>query len=191
MSVGSLAGITPRQLDTLRNGLRIMALRALGNADAADDVVQETLLRALTAVTAEIAADSVRLGAFMGGIARHVIVDMKRRDQRFSPLHEKWSGCVDASALDEVLRDEERAAVMEALVQLPVSDQELLRACFFEGLTPSEVAVRVNSSPETVRKRKSRALERLRRIFQVSRHAEVAAPSKRVMRRTVAAESGK
>src|SRR5687767_13457893 len=74
----SLDRVPEAQLALLRNGLRIMAARALRDDDLAEDVVQEALLRALRAVQPEVAADPVRLGAYVGGIARHVIVDALR-----------------------------------------------------------------------------------------------------------------
>src|SRR5437763_11087226 len=59
--------VKPAQLATLRNGLRIMALQALGDADVAQDVAQEALVRALAAIEDRRLADPSRLGAFVRG----------------------------------------------------------------------------------------------------------------------------
>lgn len=180
MHASELAGITAEQLDTLRNGLRIMALHALGDADAAEDVVQETLLRALNAVTQEIVCDRVRLGAFAGGIARHVMADMRRRAARFAELPDSLPADSERDVLDRIITAEQRAQVAAALQHLAPQDQLILRASFFEGLTPTQIAERSNHSPEVIRKRKSRALARLREIFRSNGHDPAAGASSRM-----------
>src|SRR5205823_14121599 len=73
-------------------------------------------------------------------------------------------------ALDQLVTAEERVRVRAALNGLASADRELLRLCYFEGLTPTEVAGRLGEPAERVRKRKSRALERLRAAFH-GRHS--------------------
>ena len=167
----ALATLTTAQIETLRNGLRMMALRALHDADVADDVAQEALMRALNAVTPECASDPQRLGAFVGGIARHVIADVRRRAGRYSslPLENRASDIPDP--LVRLISNEEQHAVHRALGALSVNDREILHASFFLGMTPAEVARQSGEPAERVRKRKSRALERLRTaISAVTRH---------------------
>ncbi len=60
----------------------------------------------------------------------------------------------------------EGARVRDALGLLSAPDQELLRLCYFEGLSPGEIARRLGEPADRVRKRKSRALERLRLAFR-------------------------
>ena len=62
-------------VEQLRLGLRIMALRALGDPEAAEEAVQETLVRALEALREGRPRDPEKLGAFVRGIARHVIAE--------------------------------------------------------------------------------------------------------------------
>lgn len=166
-----LAALPPEQVALLRNGLRIMALRALGDEAAAEDVVQESLLRALSAVSDEMTTDAGRLGAFVGGIARHVIADVRRRDARSASLPNTQPDSVAADCLETIMRDEERTRVIHALARLSAADQALLHASFYEGMTPSQIAFRTRQTPEVVRKRKSRALGKLRRVLETSGHA--------------------
>lgn len=156
------------ELEGLRAGVRIMALRALGDLEAADEAVQETLARAIAALRDGRLRDRAKLGAFVAGIARHVIADVFRARQRTLPIEALPLNVAVAKASDPLARiisDEERRRLEVALAQLSLRDRDILRMCFFEGLSPAEVAARLGESAERIRKRKSRALERLRRAF--------------------------
>jgi RNA polymerase sigma-70 factor (ECF subfamily) len=155
------------QLELLRSGLRIMALRALHDADAAEDVAQETLARALAVLRAGRRIDPEELGAFVGGIARHVIADRHRAQRREVPLHALPDGppAVVPDALAALVSADQHARLRKALAGLSAADRELLRLSFFDDLSPSDLARRLGAPAERIRKRKSRALERLRRAF--------------------------
>jgi RNA polymerase sigma-70 factor (ECF subfamily) len=149
-----------------------MALRTLGSTDAAQEAVQETLARAVIALGNGQPSDPAKLPAFVAGIARHVLVDMLRARRHVVPLDslpaaEHPRSDPDApDALDALVSAAERSRVRNAMAQLAATDRELLRLCYFEGLTPHEIAARLGEPTERVRKRKSRALERLRRAFR-------------------------
>lgn len=160
--------IDDRQLELLRSGLRLMALRALGDLEAAEEAVQETLARAFDVLRGGRRLDPRELGAFVGGIARHVIVDAHRARQRAVSL-ESLPDPPAATATDDPLAAlvsaDERARLRAALGRLSTGDYELLRLSFFEALTPGQLATRLRQPAERIRKRKSRALDRLRRAF--------------------------
>jgi len=155
-------------LEHFRPGLELLAVRTLGSIDAAREAVQETLARAIVALQNGQPSDLAKLPAFVAGIARHVSVDMLRAQRRVVSLdtlsadHQR-SGEVDA--LSALVSAAERVRVRNALSQLAQGDRELLQLCYYEGLTPGEIAVRLGEPAERVRKRKSRALERLREAF--------------------------
>ncbi len=158
----------PEVIERLRLGLQIMALRALGDPEAAEEAVQETLVRALEALRDGRVGDPEKLGAFVRGIARHVIADIHRARQRAAPLH-AMPGAGPHSTGDDpltaLITAEERERVRLALTQLSARDREILRLSFFEGLGPVDIAERSGEPALRVRKRKSRALSRLRRAL--------------------------
>lgn len=158
----------PEALERLRLGLQIMALRALGDPDAAEEVVQETLVRAWEAMRAGRPDDPEKLGAFVRGIARHVIADThrtRRRSPSLEAVHPEALGSDRDNPLAALISAEERASVRLALSRLSAGDREILRLSFFEGLTPVAIAERLGEPALRIRKRKSRALGRLRRAF--------------------------
>ena len=168
-----------QELDRLRAGLHIMALRALGNADAAEEVVQETLSR-IVVVLREKRAKPENLAAFTCGIARHVIADAIRARVRTtsieSEIGEVASGVSDPLSI--LVSLEEKARVQRAMARIPPADREILRLAFFDGLRSREIAERLGEPGERVRKRKQRALERLRQAFLTEgRHETMRSPT--------------
>jgi RNA polymerase sigma-70 factor (ECF subfamily) len=157
------------RLEPLRPGLRLLALRSLGSEDAAGEAVQETLARAVVALSRGQLDDPAKLPAFVAGIARHVIADVLRSRHRsvsldVLPVSQHPTDPTDALA--GLVSAEERARVHAALHELSAADRELLRLCYVEGLAPAELAVRLGEPAERVRKRKSRAMARLREVFR-------------------------
>ena len=171
-------------LEPLRQGLHLLAVRALGSADAAEEAVQETLSRAVGALARDQLADTAKLPAFVAGIARHVVIDMIRARRRLVSLDSLPSTAHpahDPDALGVLVTAGEQARVRAALALLDVSDRDLLRLCYVEGLAPGEIAARAGEPAERIRKRKSRALERLREAFHgagATRHADARLPTK-------------
>ncbi len=158
----------PHDLERLRAGLEILALRSLGDREAAEDAAQETLTRAVEASKQGRIKNPEKLGAFVRGIARNVIADVLRARQRTTGL-ESLAGSAARSAqadpLSLIISKEQRERLRVALANVSATDQEILHLSFFEGLTPAEIADRLNEPAERIRKRKSRALLRLRSAF--------------------------
>ena len=181
----------PETISRLREGVRIMALQALGSADAAEEVAQETLARALAALEFDRLSDPRKLPAFVHGIARHVIADVHRSRQRTAPLTarlEAASAADSFDSLDDLIDQEQLERVRSVLVELSPRDREILRLSFFDGLTPTAIAKLQSVPPPTIRKQKSRALERLRRAFFGSGHAGGRSPTIHEGGRTIGIE---
>jgi RNA polymerase sigma factor (sigma-70 family) len=184
VQMGKESDAAAASLEPLRSGLHLLAVRALGTADAAEEAVQETLARAVSALARGQLADPAKLAAFVAGIARHVVIDMVRARRRLVSLDALPSEAHpshDPDALGALVTAGEQALVRAALALLAVSDRDLLRLCYVEGLAPGEIAKRTGEPPERIRKRKSRAVERLREAFRsasATRHAEARPPTR-------------
>lgn len=157
--------LTSAELSRLRSGIRIMALSALRDLEAAEEVAQESLARVVLAIREGRPRDPHSLGAFARGIARHVIVDTLRARQRETTLGLEHERPAEGDPLATLLSAEQAARIRAALEQLSSGDRELLRLSFFEGMTPQEVAERLGEPSTRIRKRKERALARLREAF--------------------------
>ena len=164
--VESPAEIEGAELEVLRAGVRLMALRAFGDPDLAGEVAQETIVRAFHSLRS---SRPEKLGPFVAGIARHIIADIIRARPREVPLDDlapdSQPRTQQRDALAVLCDASEQARVHRALGLLAQEDRELLRLVFFDGLSPSEIAQRLGAPPERIRQRKLRALARLRRAF--------------------------
>ncbi len=162
--------------DSFVSGLRIIAIRALGDEDDAADAVQETLARAVDAVRKGCVPPDVPLPAFVHGIARHVIADTLRRRSRehsSSELHRVVAS--DPSPLELLVRAENVERVRRALKRLSRDDRELLRRCFEGGERIVDIARELDEPQERLRKRKSRALARLKEQLEETEPGHVSA----------------
>jgi RNA polymerase sigma-70 factor (ECF subfamily) len=147
-----------------------MALHHLRDGDVAAEVAQECLQRVVASLAEGKLRDPARLGAFTRAIAHHVIVDVIRSRRR-APAGETDLARVPAPVEDQLLTliaEEERDRVRAALATLSPLDREILRASFYEGLSPQDLAARLGEPGPRIRKRKERALARLRDALQAA-----------------------
>jgi RNA polymerase sigma-70 factor (ECF subfamily) len=169
--VGALTtGAVDRLPDSFTAGLELIALRALSDREDARDAAQETMARALEAVRRGRVPAGIPLAAFVHGIARHVIADVQRRRLRERGVVSaaELAPAPGPTALDRLIDTEERERLRSALRRLPATDRDLLEQCFVHGERVVDIATRLGEPAERVRKRKSRALLRLRQILSAA-----------------------
>ena len=166
------------ELPALVPRLEIIMRRALGGGEDARDAVQEVLQRALAALSRghEI---QVALGAFVYGIAQHVIADVLRERSRAAGASHAVDGLVapEHHPLDELIDAQQRDHVSRALRHLRPEERTLLERCFVRGETVAEIARQTGERADRIRKRKSRALERLRDVLSRPGHTFGAEPT--------------
>lgn len=162
-------------LAALAHGLELIATRRLGSSEDGRDAAQETLVRVLERVRgggaagtrARPFADQDELARVAYGILRHVIADMHRiRAREVSAVDDLLAG--GNCPLDRLVTDDERAAVHSALERLPDGDRALLERCYVHGERLVTIAEALGEPPARIRKRKSRALERLATLLPSS-----------------------
>ena len=168
-SVENPADLSPEKAfswDLYREGILFLAIRALGDRSAAEDVVQETMLRAVKTFNDPQHAPVLDRVAFLHGIARHVIVDAQRSRKSAHLTIGDQIPAEHPDALSLLINDETRDRVRMALRDLPKGDRRLLDLAFIDSLKSPEIAKRLGESPEAIRKRKSRLIERLRVLLR-------------------------
>jgi RNA polymerase sigma-70 factor, ECF subfamily len=143
--------------------VRRVALRFARRPDMADDLVQDTVVRALQN------RDRFQMGTNMGGwlcfICRNIFLSGKRRSWRSTGMDDDWARAIPGPdnphhrlALKEVL---------EALQYLPAEHSEAL-LLIAEGLSYDEAAQVLGCEVGTVKSRVSRARDAVELFFNAA-----------------------
>lgn len=139
-----------------------LALRLLGNKEEAEDVVQETFIRAYARLNTF--RSEARFATWLYRIALNACRDQVRRRQvrertvAFSRVNQLWADerySVDPEQI--VLALENRQFIERALQQLPASYRATLLLHEVDGLTLAEVATLMDAPLPTVKSRLQRA----------------------------------
>ncbi len=133
-------------------------LRVVGNRQDAEELTQETFVRACGAAL-RFRGDS-KVSTWLFGIARRVLLEAAR-----AGLFERQPELADRAAPLEGDPDE-RLDLERALASLGVGDREALVMVDVLGFEPIEVASMLGVTPETFRVRLHRARARLREAYE-------------------------
>lgn len=161
-------------------------LRMSGSAAVAEDVTQEVFL-ALMRDGGQFEGRG-SFAAYLFAIARFGVLRLLRRERRFVALEEDEPDGppVDArlvderDPLDELTRDEQAAAVQQAILSLPVHYREAVLLCHLHELSYADAAEVIGCEVGTVRSRLHRARALLAdRLRELRPKAEAAAPGAR------------
>lgn len=142
------------------------AVRRTATAQAAEDAVSETLMRALERIDRFTWRDG-GFDAWLFGILRNVVLEgyrreaRSRRDRTFRP---DLVAAVDP--LDSVIVTEQAVAMRAAFSRLAADEQEILELRVVAGLSSDDVARVVGRRAGAVRMAQTRALSRLRTILK-------------------------
>lgn len=150
--------------DRFHNRLVVFALRRLGEKAAAEDAAQETLRRVIEALEQDAVRNLDALPGFVLTTAKHVCQQRLRSRGREAQAMERLAGeppVVLASAYDQLVSDERRRAVRNAMNSLPSDDRQVLQFFYMQGLDAGSVARQLRISAGAARVRKHRALKRL------------------------------
>ena len=142
------------------------AVRLTGDRARAEDVVQETLLRAWQ--HPEVTDDNERSArAWLFTVARNMIID-ERRSPRFRRAGASLDtiGEPEASGPDEVNAALDRLLLGDALVQLSPDHRAVIRRSYYLGWTTAQIAEDLQIAEGTVKSRLHYAVRALRLTLQ-------------------------
>jgi RNA polymerase sigma-70 factor (ECF subfamily) len=146
-----------------------LALRILGDATEAEDIVQEVFSQAWKQA-ARYSASRGAVGAWLLTLARSRAID-RLRAKRARPgdvSDERVAGqLVDAGPTADslVLSSEQVARVRAALDELPLLQRAAIELAYYEGLTHAEIADRLEQPLGTVKTRIRLAMMKLRDVL--------------------------
>jgi serine/threonine-protein kinase RsbT len=138
---------------------RVVAAR-VRDPDLVDDLVQETLLRVMAART-RVEADT--LAPYAAVTARNLVASLVRSNERARRVTHLLANDDPAERPeDEVLRQEEQAAVKAALARLTAPEREMLLAHEVHGRDTATLAASEGSTPGAIAARLNRTRAKLR-----------------------------
>jgi RNA polymerase sigma-70 factor, ECF subfamily len=148
-------------------------LRILGNAHDAEEVLQETFVKAWSSAKM---FDALRgsEAAWLISIARSRGIDRlrsrkirgEREDEAGREVAVMSDGVDRSNGVENVIRSEERIAVRGALAELPEPQRVALELAYFEGLSQSEIAAKLNEPLGTIKTRMQLGMKKLRDRLQ-------------------------
>jgi len=151
-----------------------LALRIVGDADGAEDTVQEAFLRVWRRAD-RYEADRGAPRPWLLRLVRNVAIDHLRsrgaraRAEQRGGVHEHEHLPAQERPEDLLLQKERRDVVRAALEALPAEQRRMIEIAYFEGLTHAQIAEREQTPLGTVKTRIRDGVLRLRAGFtQVS-----------------------
>jgi RNA polymerase sigma-70 factor (ECF subfamily) len=116
------------------------------------------------------------LGAFLGGVARKLLLRQQRTERRWLPFDGTVAACETQNGsggfAGEMEREEEAAQLRRAIAALPVRYREAVVLCDLQSKSYEEAAALLGCAMGTVRSRLHRARELLVRKFQGKREGQ-------------------
>lgn len=150
-------------VDRYLSRLRPFALRLMGNAEDADDVVQETFLRVWrNAHSWE--PGRVQLTTWLHRIAHNLCVDTMRRRRpttEFDETHADGAASLEQDAMAAELGD----SVAAALATLQERQKTALLLCHYQGLSNRQAAEILDVSVEALESLLARGRRRMRQLL--------------------------
>lgn len=138
------------------------AFARLGNREEADDIAQETFLRAYKAIDRfEVTTENFL--PYLFTIARNLLINKSKKKTPVSMTGEEMerqSGELhaDASALER----EQKEVIQRALAHLTESEREIIELRFFAERSYAEIAILTEKREDAIRQQVARALRKMR-----------------------------
>ncbi|MFO7900704.1 MAG: RNA polymerase sigma factor [Planctomycetota bacterium] len=145
-----------RLFDRHRGLVVAVCTGVLGRSHLLPDAVQEVFLRLLLSIREIRRPD--RLGAWLGTVARHTALDLRRAEGRTSAGRR-----TDAAPgpLERLVRDERRRAVLDAVMDLRPEYREAILMRYMHSRSYREIAAALDVPVSTVETRLHRARKTL------------------------------
>ncbi len=129
-----------------------------------EDLLQQTFLACLNG------SERIRgpFGAYLRGIAKNLLLhywEMRRKRGSHEPIEELSLADLGAGPTTQLTHSRRQRRMLEALRRIPLGEQMLLEAYWWENLTARELGELLGRPENTVRNDLRRARERFRREF--------------------------
>lgn len=140
--------------------IRLYGLRHLRSAPAADDLVQQVLLKVLESLRASRLRETDKLAHFVLGTCRMIVLDLRRTSHRQEELLAMFGGdLVPDAPPGPRIDDQQLAGCVQALNE---RERSVVVMTFYDEHTAAETARFLGTSEANVRVIRHRAIRQLR-----------------------------
>ena len=141
--------------------------RCFSNTVKTRQDVQDLLQQTFVIGFAQVDRIQGSFGSYLRGIARHLLLRYweQRRTRGAEPIEDLSLADLGAGPSTELTRNHRRRRILEALRQIPLGQQMLLEAYWWENLTARELGELLGKPENTVRTDLARARENFRRAL--------------------------
>jgi RNA polymerase sigma factor (sigma-70 family) len=145
-----------------------LALRSLGDVADAEDVTQKTFVAAWQGRRG-FDRSRAKLSSWLIGIERNIIADTHAARARIRTLERELAATTPRDGIAQEFDLAEKLVIADEISRLEPDAQRVIRLAFFDDLTHTQIADRLDLPLGTVKSHIRRSLERLRSRLGVSR----------------------
>lgn len=132
----------------------------------AEDLMQETFLKAILSLSDH----HTNMRAWLYMVARNLYLNSQKKKRKEEltedPVSFSRESSMEDGILEQLIQNERKQILYQALGQLDVRKREVLYLQYFTGLNQKQIAAMLQISPENVRIISHRAKKDLRRIME-------------------------
>ena len=167
---GAISQLIDRHSNRVRDYIRMM----VKDHDLADDILQETFIKAVQVIDDGRYADTGKFLSWMLRIAHNKVIDYFRSQKSAKTVNEAESGYnvlgtlrfADSSVEDRLISEQIALDVRRLVDHLPQEQREVVMLRYYSGLSFQEIAEQTNVSINTALGRMRYALINLRKIIK-------------------------
>ena len=167
---GAISQLLDRHSARVRDYIRMM----VKDRDVADDILQETLIKAVRVIDEGRYADTGKFLSWVLRIAHNRVLDHFRREKSSKQINEAEAGYdvigtmrfSEPTAEDEMVHGEMEQTIRDLIDLLPEEQQEVVRLRYYSKLSFQEIAEQTDVSINTALGRMRYALINLRRMIK-------------------------
>ena len=167
---GAISQLIDRHSNRVRDYIRMM----VKDHDLADDILQETFIKAVQVIDDGRYADTGKFLSWMLRIAHNKVIDYFRSQKSAKTMNESESGYnvlgtlrfADSSVEDRLISEQIALDVRRLVDHLPEEQREVVMLRYYSGLSFQEIAEQTNVSINTALGRMRYALINLRKMIK-------------------------
>ena len=167
---GAISQLIDRHSNRVRDYIRMM----VKDHDLADDILQETFIKAVQVIDDGRYADTGKFLSWMLRIAHNKVIDYFRSQKSAKTGNESESGYnvlgtlrfADSSVEDRLISEQIALDVRRLVDHLPQEQREVVMLRYYSGLSFQEIAEQTNVSINTALGRMRYALINLRKMIK-------------------------